>query len=206
LGLSSMLRALVLALACSSATGWWANPLKAWGNPLGRTETIRRPAVTPVEHEPFDKMEWIFKYFDDDRNGFLNKEELKNAFEAIGQPVTDSTLEHSFSLIDTNHDGKISLDEFRVMVAQNVIPSLATASMRDNDHVFAANEDASAVYGTSFRDAKLAAENPKAYCADRCLATGFCDALEDFYDMSTSQVQTFCEACAGDDECELAYA
>ena len=29
--------------------------------------------------------------------------------------------------------------------------------------------------------------------------------LEDFLDMATSQVQQFCEHCAGEDECTLQY-
>jgi hypothetical protein len=43
-------------------------------------------------------------------------------------------------------------------------------------------------------------------CADRCLATGYCDVLEDIYEMTTAQVMKFCEHCTGNDECELSYA
>jgi len=188
--------------------GWWANPLKAWGNPLGGSDAFRtalksKPVVTPPDFAVLDKAEWVFKYFDDDANGFLDESELKDAFNALGQPLDDAMLKHSFSLIDTNHDGQISLDEFRVMAEQNVLPSLSDTFMRDMGHEFVANDEDAFV---SVRDRKLSQENPKKYCADRCLATGFCDALEDFYDMSTAQVQTFCEKCAGTDECELSYA
>jgi len=30
--------------------------------------------------------------------------------------------------------------------------------------------------------------------------------MEDIYEMTTQQVKQFCEHCAGEDECELAYA
>jgi Ca2+-binding EF-hand superfamily protein len=200
------MRSFVVALVCSPAAAWWANPLKAWGNPLGRTDIRFRPAVTPPDLAPVDNMEWAFKYFDADNSGFLDKTELKEAFAAVGQPVDDATLTHSFSLIDTNHDGKISLDEFRVMATQNLVPSLAKTFMSDNDHAFEANEDMVFTGYANLRDQKLASDDPKKYCADRCLATGFCEVLEDFYDMTTTQVQTFCEACAGSDECELSYA
>ena len=33
----------------------------------------------------------------------------------------------------------------------------------------------------------------QAYCADRCLNLGYCEVLEDFYDMTTKQVRKFCE-------------
>ena len=60
--------------------------------------------------------------------------------------------------------------------------------------------------GTRRRDEALFNRDRHAWCADRCLATGYCDVLEDIYQMSTTEVQKFCEKCAGDDECELGYA
>ena len=63
--------------------------------------------MTPPAFEPFDKEEWIFKYFDDNNNGFLEEAELKAAFEALGQPADDAVIKHSFSLIDPTHDGKV---------------------------------------------------------------------------------------------------
>ena len=109
---------------------------------------------------------------------------------------------YSVSLLDKNHDGKISLDEFKAMATQNIMPSLADAFMADMDHTYEDNTETT----SRIRDEKLAKENPKAWCADRCLATGYCEVLEDIYTMTTAQVQAFCENCAGEDECELAYA
>ena len=40
------------------------------------------------------------------------------------------------------------------------------------------------------RDAKLAERDTKKWCLERCLATGYCDAVEDILDMSTSQVHS----------------
>jgi hypothetical protein len=154
---------------------------------------------------PNDRFTAIFRRFDTDGNGFLDQQELKAAFEAVGQPATERTIAHSFSLIDKDRDGKISFDEFRAMAEQNLMPSLAEAFARDLGHDFESNEEQKE-FAVRRRDEKLALDNPKAWCADRCLATGYCDVLEDFYEMSTAQVQKFCEACAGGDECELAYA
>ena len=47
--------------------------------------------------------------------------------------------------------------------------------------------------------------NVRGWCADRCLATGYCDAVEDLLDLTTEQVKQFCNECSTD-ECELGYA
>ena len=50
------------------------------------------------------------------------------------------------------------------------------------------------------RDERMAFLKPEKYCADRCLATGNCDILEDFYEMGPEDVVQFCEECIlGDD-------
>jgi len=53
------------------------------------------------------------------------------------------------------------------------------------------------------RDNKLAVQDTRKWCVDRCLATGYCDAIEDILEMTTAQVHKFCEECASLDECEL---
>jgi len=53
------------------------------------------------------------------------------------------------------------------------------------------------------RDSKLAEQDTRKWCVDRCLAMGYCDAVEDILEMTTAQVHKFCEECASLDECEL---
>jgi hypothetical protein len=55
------------------------------------------------------------------------------------------------------------------------------------------------------KDQKMLRNSPEKYCADRCLATGNCDILEDFFEMDAKQVVSFCEECVlGDhDECAI---
>ena len=55
------------------------------------------------------------------------------------------------------------------------------------------------------RDLNLAQKDARRWCLDRCLATGYCDAVEDLWDMSTQQVQQFCQKCANLEGCELDY-
>mmetsp|Transcript_159 Transcript_159/g.359 ORF Transcript_159/g.359 Transcript_159/m.359 type:complete len:222 (-) Transcript_159:355-1020(-) len=55
------------------------------------------------------------------------------------------------------------------------------------------------------RDERMAFLKPEKYCADRCLATGNCDILEDFYELGPEDVVKFCEECVlgGDSDVSL---
>merc|ERR1711862_61789 len=57
-----------------------------------------------------------------------------------------------------------------------------------------ADEDREA-YAEHKRDERLAFLHPEKYCADRCIATGNCDILEDFYELGPEDVLSFCEEC-----------
>ena len=52
------------------------------------------------------------------------------------------------------------------------------------------------------RDKMLAERDTRKWCLDRCLATGYCEAVEDLWKLTTQQVVQFCEKCAGEDACE----
>ena len=124
--------------------------------------------------------------------------------------VDDDEIERSFNMIDRNGDGRIDLDEFFAIAEQtqshNLIGIFGQIAARDAGHAFESmNEPEQHV---SLRDRRLAENHPKKFCIDRCLATGYCDALEDLFKMTTTQVKQFCDKCShGDsDECELSYA
>lgn len=52
------------------------------------------------------------------------------------------------------------------------------------------------------RDERMAFLKPEKYCADRCVATGNCDILEDFYELGPQDVLKFCEECVLSDDVE----
>jgi hypothetical protein len=108
-------------------------------------------------------------------------------------------------MVDKNHDGQVDFGEFQAMIEHNRIPGFADAFATDNGHFFEAN-DAEFPDATRLRDAKLAQTDTRRFCPDRCLATGYCDALEDLLEMTTTQVQKFCDSCSQGDECVLDYA
>ncbi|KAI4277355.1 MAG: hypothetical protein LQ337_001846 [Flavoplaca oasis] len=55
----------------------------------------------------------LFQSIDRDRNGQLDKTELRSAFSRAGLAVPNSKLDRFFSEVDTNGDGVISFDEWR---------------------------------------------------------------------------------------------
>ena len=79
-----------------------------------------------------------FNEYDTDGSGFLDKKELRkcledlaNAFPQDGtMTVSDSDVEEAMRDLDTNHDNKISIDEFTVlakMVFSAIIAGFAEA-------------------------------------------------------------------------------
>mmetsp|Transcript_7181 Transcript_7181/g.9115 ORF Transcript_7181/g.9115 Transcript_7181/m.9115 type:complete len:158 (-) Transcript_7181:474-947(-) len=45
------------------------------------------------------------------------------------------------------------------------------------------------------KDKKMAHDDPKKYCADRCVSTGNCDVFEDMFHLSPKEVMAFCTDC-----------
>ena len=50
------------------------------------------------------------------------------------------------------------------------------------------------------KDKRMAKDDPRMYCADRCIATGNCDVFEDIFDFTAEQVVAFCEECVMSDD------
>uniref|UniRef100_A0A7N0U635 non-specific serine/threonine protein kinase n=1 Tax=Kalanchoe fedtschenkoi TaxID=63787 RepID=A0A7N0U635_KALFE len=57
-----------------------------------------------------------FSYFDKDRNGFIEPEELRNALMEDGAEDCTDIANDIFQEVDTDKDGKISYDEFAAMM------------------------------------------------------------------------------------------
>jgi hypothetical protein len=65
----------------------------------------------------------FFGTADADKDGFLNKEEIKAAFTANGQTLTDAELDAVFTKADSDSDGKLSLDELKKLLVVPVPPA-----------------------------------------------------------------------------------
>ena len=57
-------------------------------------------------------LEAAFNKYDSDGNGFLTVDELRNAMANIGRRMSENEIKSMIESLDSNHDGKISFDEF----------------------------------------------------------------------------------------------
>ncbi|XP_075246418.1 neo-calmodulin-like isoform X2 [Convolutriloba macropyga] len=68
----------------------------------------------------FNDLKYAFEIMDEDGNGFVTLEELKEAMVKFGQPMDDKELETLVQTADANKDGKIDYVEFaRLLLEQN---------------------------------------------------------------------------------------
>lgn len=68
-----------------------------------------RVFVKHTERELFQ----LFESIDHDRNGELDKGELKLAFKRAGLAISNAKLDQFFNEVDANNDGAISFEEWR---------------------------------------------------------------------------------------------
>jgi hypothetical protein len=68
--------------------------------------------IDPPAHEQDETFE-IFKSFDRDGSGSIDRAELSRLLEALGQQPSEDELVIALSVIDANDSGRISWDEFK---------------------------------------------------------------------------------------------
>ena len=72
----------------------------------------------PVTHRelsdkpPRDEVREIFRTYDRDDSGSIDIGELSRLLESLGTPPNEGELEMAFDIIDTNHNQRISWEEF----------------------------------------------------------------------------------------------
>ncbi len=54
----------------------------------------------------------IFLKYDKDKKGYFNINDLKRVAKELGEKVDDDTLEEMIKRIDSNMDGKVTLEDF----------------------------------------------------------------------------------------------
>ncbi|WP_049871741.1 EF-hand domain-containing protein [Catenulispora acidiphila] len=64
-----------------------------------------------------EDVEKVFRLFDLDGDGRITAAELKSALAELGEDVTEEDAAERIGSGDTDHDGTISLDEFRALMA-----------------------------------------------------------------------------------------
>ena len=60
-----------------------------------------------------------FKVFDKDGNGFISRDELRQAMASLGQKLTDEEINEMINAADTDSDGLVNREEFIKMMMTN---------------------------------------------------------------------------------------
>ena len=60
-----------------------------------------------------EQIQTIFNNFDKDKNGTIELSQLREVAEALGEKIAQDQLTDIVQKLDTNGDGKISLDQFK---------------------------------------------------------------------------------------------
>ncbi|KAL9556128.1 hypothetical protein MBANPS3_002020 [Mucor bainieri] len=63
-----------------------------------------------------DDLKEAFKVFDVDGNGLIDREELRKVMSSLNESLSEEELDAMIKEADTNGDGQISFDEFKVMM------------------------------------------------------------------------------------------
>merc|ERR1712025_1501066 len=68
------------------------------------------------------QLEETFKAYDADGSGVLSKDEVKKAFDSMPNKPSDEAINAVMDQVDTNDDGKVSIEEFKALWQNNTHP------------------------------------------------------------------------------------
>jgi hypothetical protein len=83
-----------------------------WVQKAQGSEVFLREMIVTHYYELKRLIQEVFDKIDTNKNGFIEKNEMKAAALELGEIATCEDFEKSFQVMDENHDGKISLKEF----------------------------------------------------------------------------------------------
>ncbi|CAF0976506.1 unnamed protein product [Adineta ricciae] len=65
-----------------------------------------------------EKLDSIFVLFDRNQDNYISRHEIRETMHNLGEHIDDDLLEEMMQTADTNHDGRISRDEFKRLLLQ----------------------------------------------------------------------------------------
>ena len=57
-----------------------------------------------------------FTMFDKDKNGYIERDELKQMMTKLGEKLTDGEIDEMMKEADTDNDGRVNYNEFLAMM------------------------------------------------------------------------------------------
>lgn len=76
------------------------------------SQSLRRVPTAAVSEYLKEVLSDAFLFYDTDRNGYLDKAEVKTFFKDFHESLDDSDMDYLFESFDTDKSGNISFDEF----------------------------------------------------------------------------------------------
>jgi hypothetical protein len=65
------------------------------------------------QYQPDAYFDETFRAFDRNSDGYITAKEIKKTMKDLGETLTDKQAKDMLQVADTDHDGKLSQDEFR---------------------------------------------------------------------------------------------
>jgi Ca2+-binding EF-hand superfamily protein len=65
-----------------------------------------------------EKLDSVFILFDRDQDNYISPQEIRETMENLGEHIDDDLIEEMMQTADTNHDGRISREEFKRLLLQ----------------------------------------------------------------------------------------
>ena len=63
-----------------------------------------------------EEMKVAFEMFDKDKNGYIERDELKQMMTKLGEKLTDREIDEMMKEADTDKDGRVNYNEFLSMM------------------------------------------------------------------------------------------
>jgi Ca2+-binding EF-hand superfamily protein len=77
---------------------------------------LMRLRMDEQQRDPEEDLRDAFNMFDTDRSGKIDRNEVCQLMKKLAQTLTDEEIDAIMDEVDTDRDGEISFDEFRVMM------------------------------------------------------------------------------------------
>mmetsp|Transcript_7487 Transcript_7487/g.13531 ORF Transcript_7487/g.13531 Transcript_7487/m.13531 type:complete len:219 (+) Transcript_7487:75-731(+) len=87
---------------------------------LRRSRTRRQENLDLLDEEQIAHIHRAFELFDVDNTGTISPNELRGALRALGHNVPNSVVREFMTLVDTDGDGNLDVEEFTALIAMRV--------------------------------------------------------------------------------------